>query len=420
MTSNGKMLQDVRVEEGKIVEIGSDLKVNDGEEVIDCTGKFILPGVIDVHVHLREPGGEHKEDFESGTKAASAGGVTMVLDMPNNSPAVISQKALEEKRALVNDKAQVDYDLYMGATFDPKTGKTNVGEFLKSDAVALKIYVGSSTGNLLVHQKEALEEIFEKVAEADRLICVHAEDEALIKEHMAQFEGEDDPIIHAQIRDDEVAYRAVKLVLHLAKKHGTRLHIAHLSTTKELREFEEFKSDRISCEVTPHHLFLNQLELREQGNFAKMNPPLRTEEDQAALMEGLRSGLVNMVATDHAPHTKEEKEKGYWEAPAGVPGLETMLPLLLDAVNHGELELEDVVRVTSEEPARVFELEIGLEKGKAANFTVVDMDLVQTVENGGSGARYTKCGWSPFAGHKLKGWPVMTVVKGEIVFGEAD
>lgn len=416
ITPNGKRRADLLVRDGKIVEIGENLGGEDAE-VVNCEGKFVLPGVIDVHVHLREPGGEMKEDFETGTKAAGAGGVTFVLDMPNNSPAITTRELLKAKRELVESKAKVGFDLYMGAEIR-EDGRTNVDEFLASDAVAYKVFVGSSTGNLLVDKKEALEEIFEKVAEAGRLVCVHAEDESLIQQNKKMYEEQDDPTVHGKIRNEEVAYQAVKMVLHLAKKYGTRVHICHLSTERELEEFKSFKSEKITCEVTPHHLFLTEKEMGCQGNFAKMNPPLRSEENCKALMEGLRSGLVNMVATDHAPHLISEKQQSYWAAPSGVPGLETALPLMLDAVNHGELELEDLARVMSSEPARVFGLKNKgrIEVGADADLTVVDMDLEQTVINGGPGARFTKCGWSPFVGRTLKGWPVMTVVGGRVCF----
>lgn len=425
VTPDGKKRADILMSDGKIGEIGENLaggdekKSADGAKmrVVNCDGKFVLPGVVDAHVHLREPGGEVKEDFETGTKAALAGGVTFVLDMPNNSPAVTTRELLKAKRELVGPKAKVGFDLYMGAEIR-ENGRTNVDEFLESDAVAYKIYVGSSTGSLLVDKKEALEEIFEKVANTGRLVCVHAEDEELIRQNKKMYEGQDDPIIHGKIRNDEVAYRAVKTVLHLAKKYGTRVHICHLSTERELVEFKFFKSENITCEVTPHHLFLTEEELKSHGNFAKMNPPLRTEKDCKALREGLRSGLINMVATDHAPHLISEKQQSYWAAPAGVPGLETSLSLMLDAVDHGELTLEDVVRVMCEEPARVFGLKNKgrLEVGADADLTVVDMNLEQTVANRGPGARFTKCGWTPFAGRTLKGWSIMTVVGGRIFF----
>jgi dihydroorotase len=416
VTPGGKRREDFLVRDGKIVKIGENLE-EEGAEVVDLNGKFVLPGVIDVHVHLREPGGEEKEDFESGTMAAAAGGVTFVLDMPNNSPAVISREELAAKRALVEPKAKVNFDLYMGAAIN-EDGTTNVDEFLASDAIAYKIYVGSSTGNLLVAHKDGLEEIFAKVGKTDRLICVHAEDEYLIRQNIIKYKGQDDPMIHGRIRTDEVAYEATKMVLHLAKKYGARVNICHMSTKRELDEFALFKSDRITCEASPHHLFLTEIELSKQGNFAKMNPPLRLKKDCNALMEGIRNGMVNMVATDHAPHLKSEKEKGYWDAPAGVPGLETSLPLMLDAVNHGQLTLEDVVRVMCAEPANVFGLtdKGRLEVGADADFVVVDMDLEKTIENNGPGAKYTKCGWSVFDGRTVKGWPIMTMLGGKEIW----
>lgn len=420
VTAGGRLRADVLVRNGRIAEIREGLSVSMGEasEVIDCAGKFILPGVIDAHVHLRTPGETYKEDFESGTRAAVSGGVTTVLDMPNNKPPITTRVALEAKRALASERGMfANYGFYMGACVD-SSGATNVDEFLDSDAVALKVYMGSSTGGLLVNHKEWLEEIFERAAECDRLVCVHAEDEALIREHTALFSGVDDPTMHPKIRDDEVAYRAVKEALHLSKRFGTRLHVCHVSTSRELREIEEFKSDRVSFEVTPHHLFLTCETLATRGNFAKMNPPLRMDADREALMAALRSGFVDMVASDHAPHTIKEKNGPYSEAPAGVPGLETLLPLLLDAVNHGELTLEQVVRVTSAGPVRVFGLEGRgrLDVGAAADLVVLDMELEQRVENSGPGARFTNCGWSVFEGRTLKGWPVMTVVNGRVVF----
>lgn len=423
ITSKGQEKMDILVKEGKVEAMGREEKMREiGHSLrsclVDCTGFFIFANVTDGHVHFREPGATQKENFETGSRAAAAGGITTVLDMPNNQPPVTSRAALAEKRLLISKKAYVNYGLYMGATFDPATGHTNIDEYLASDAVALKVYMGSSTGNLLVDQPLYLEEIFKKAAEKDRLIVVHAEDEALMKENLKRFEGLEDPTLHSKIRDGEVAYRSMKLALHLAKKYSARMHIAHLSTARELEEFAKFKNDRISCEVSPHHLFLTEAELAKQGNFAKMNPPLRTEADCKALLEGIRSGLVDMVATDHAPHTMEEKKQPYSKAPSGVPGEETMLPLLLDAVHHGDLTLEQVARVVSEGPARVFQLKSGgaLKVGGVANFTGVDMTAEHTVENGGYGARYTKCGWSVYAGRTLRGWPVLAVVNGKIVF----
>ncbi|HCW32685.1 TPA: dihydroorotase [Candidatus Peregrinibacteria bacterium] len=425
VTSLNQFKADVLIRNGIIVKIAPNLAVTGGK-VIDCANFFILPGLIDPHVHLRTPGSEYKEDWTTGTKAAAAGGITTILDMPNTLPPITSQDLLDEKREMISGKAFVNYGLYMGATIFAD-GKINVDEYLKSDAVALKVYMGSSTGNLLVDQTEWLEEIFAQAGKADKLICVHAEDESLMKQNLAQLklddpglENKNDPTLHSKIRDNKVAYSAIKHALHLAKKHGTRLHICHLSTQLELEEFVKFKNGRISCEVSPHHLFLDESELGRQGNFAKMNPPLRTSEDCKALMEGIKSGLVDCVATDHAPHTIQEKQQNYWLAPSGVPGLETSLPLLLDAVNRGELNLEDVVKVMYEGPARIFRLREdalaeSFREGTKANLVVVNMNLEQKVGNGSFGARYTKCGWSVFSGRLLKGWPVMTIVNGEVV-----
>lgn len=413
VTARGRAVQDVLIRDGRIERVAQDIE-GANVEVIDCTGRFILPGVIDSHVHFRTPGAEHKEDWTTATHAAFAGGVTSVFDMPNNDPAITTVDRLNEKRRFIEKGPHVNYDLYMGATLDHSNGQTNIDEFLASDAIALKVYMGSSTGNLLVDAPEALEDIFERCGKANRLVCVHAEDEALIREHTLRYEGQEDPRIHPRIRDEEVAHSAVKRALHWAKKYNTRLHICHLSSRAELEEFEKFRSERITCEVTPHHLFMDASALATQGNFAKMNPPLRSLEDGQALLAGIRSGVVTAVATDHAPHTREEKEQPYSKAPSGIPGLETMLPLLLDAVNRGDLALEDVVRVTSEGPARVFGVTSGVEEGLMANVVIVDMALTQKVRAGGPGARYTKCGWTAFEGRLLQGWPVTTILNGKV------
>jgi dihydroorotase len=411
VSSQGQQKMDVLIKDGKIAEVGEGLSTDGVEEVIEASGKFVLPGAIDVHVHLRTPGNEDKEDFGTGTQSAAAGGVTTVLDMPNNTPAVTSVEVLNDKKKLIEDMgSHVNYGLYMGAT------STNIDEYLNSDAIALKVYMGSSTGDLLVDKEEWLREIFEKAGKAGRLVCVHAEDEALMSEHAAEYEGQDDPTVHNKIRDEEVALRAVERAIKLAHEYGTRLHVCHVSTQKELELLKENASDKLSFEVTPHHLFLDEGALAFKGNFAKMNPPLRSIENGQALLKGIKEGDVDMVSTDHAPHLMSEKEQPYTKAPSGVPGLETAVPLLLNAVNEGSLDLEDVVRVTSEGPAGVFGLESGMAVGADANVMIVDMDLEQTVANGEAGARFSKCGWSVFDGMTLKGWPVLTFVNGQKVY----
>jgi dihydroorotase len=410
MTARGPLPLDLLVQNGQIVDMGKGLPAEGVDEVVDASAHFVLPGLIDAHVHLRTPGEEQKEDWTTGGRAALAGGFTTVLDMPNNHPPIISQEALKQKRSLVQPNALTHFDLYMGATAD------NVEEFLKSDAVALKIYMGSSTGSLLVDRLDTLEEIFKRVGETDRLICVHAEDQGVLAEARKRHGEGDHARMHPKMRPPEAALSAVQRALELAVQYNTRLHVCHVSTAAEVALLKSFCSERISSEVTPHHLFLDESALEDLGNKGKVNPPLRTLEDNVALLAALATGDIDIVATDHAPHLLEEKNQLYVKAPSGVPGLEICLALLLNAVNLGQLSLQDVVRATSTRPAHLFKLEDrgSLDIGQKADLVMVDMNLEKTVENGGPGARYTKPQWSPFAGRSFKGWPVMTVVDGEI------
>lgn len=389
------------------------------EIIKDCTGLFILPGAIDMHVHFRDPGSPEKEDFATGGVAALAGGITTVVDMPNTSPPTITAEAFKEKQKLAAQKSLVHTYLYMGFTGD------NIEEIKKvKDKIAgVKVYLGSSMGDLLLKDHAKLEELFKLGV----FVIVHAEDEVIIQKNIVQYKNEQDPAIHSVIRSRAAAYEGTKFVLHLAKKHDARVHITHVTTKEEIEELRKFmprsagkaasdiagQHSKITADVTPHHLFLTEAAYAQQGNFVKVNPPLRTKEDCETLWEALRDGTVQVVATDHAPHTKAEKMLDYWHAPAGVPGVETMLPLLLDAVNHGMCSLEDVSKFISANPARILGLSHKgrLEEGLDADVTVIDMEQERVV---GAGGYKTKCGWSPFEGRKLKGWPVMTVVGGKV------
>ncbi len=353
-----------------------DVSFEGGDEVIDGTGKFLLPGAIDAHVHFRDPGAPDKEDFESGTRAALAGGVTMVLDMPNTNPATITVEALEAKHAIARAKSQTHYGLFFGATRD------NLEEFRRAEnIVGVKIYMGSSTGNLLLDDPLMWEEFFRVAKEKNLPVVVHAETEAMIREGK---------------RDCECARMATEAAIALREKVGNRLHIAHVSCKEELALIRAHKVPELTCEVTPHHLIFTEED--RKGAFLKMNPPLRSSADREALWEGLRDGTIDCVATDHAPHTIEEKQKPMEEAPAGVPGVEFMLPLMLTAVNEGKISLERLVQVTSENPARVF----GLHQ---TGHVLVDLNLEKTLSQ--EDIR-SKCGWSPYLGHKIKGFPLKT------------
>jgi dihydroorotase len=396
--------KNIVVEKGKIAEIGEGRR----GDIIDASEKIVLPGLIDVHVHCRQPGAERKEDFFSASRAAAAGGVTTILDMPNTSPPTTTIAQLETKRALAASSV-VNWGLYMGAT------DGNVDEVRKARNIAgVKIYMGSTTGDLVVKDASAIREFLE----SGKTIVVHAEDEKLMQKNAEAYNESHDAAVHALIRSPEVAAAAVRSALALAEhsKGLRRLHVTHASTAGEMKLIAAAKKKLpVSCDVTPHHLFLTSVELTKQGNYARMNPALRGVTDVQAVWQGVIDGTVDCIATDHAPHTREEKEVDYWKAPSGVPGLETMLPLLLDVVNKGKLTLEKVSSLTSANPARLFGIsgkgKIAL--GYDADIVIVDMNLRKEVKNE---EMFTKCGWSPFNKWELQGWPVMTIVGGDIVF----
>ncbi len=383
------------------------------DRVVEAEGLAVLPGAIDVHVHFRTPGGEHKEDWDTGSMAALAGGVTTVLDMPNTDPPTTSLEALEAKRALVAPAARVNYGFFFGATAH------NAAEAARAENTAgLKIYMGSSTGGLLVHAEEALEHIF---GAYPGRIAVHAEDEQIIRAGSLKHHAATDPAVHALVRNPTSARRATERALSLARRHGRGVHICHLSTREELDLVRAAAAadPRITCEVAPHHLVLTDEALTRMGNLAKMNPPLRTKDDTEALWAGLAAGDVACVASDHAPHTLAEKAAPYWEAPAGVPGVQHLLPILLDAVHWGRLTLERVAAVTSTGPARLFGIQGKgrIAPGFDADLALCALGLARTVER--ADVR-SKCGWTPYEGMTLHGWPVATLLAGAVVYERGD
>lgn len=393
--------------------------------LIDIKGMHILPGLIDAHVHFRTPGMTAKEDWVSGSKAALAGGVTTVLDMPNTVPPTVDFRSLREKRVLVAKKALVNYGFYLGATLD------NLKELVKVKNIAgVKIYMGSSTGNLLVKDKEILEKFFAEAARGGKsgrkLLAIHAENEDCILAGAEKYANkvdaaQTDAAVHSLIRAPQCAYEAVKEIMHLAKKYGTRVHVCHCSTLAELDTVKKFKGaggvrgQQLSVEVTPHHLFLTEKDYPMYGNLIKVNPPIRGLIDQVALWDGIRKGLVDMIATDHAPHLLAEKMQPYAKAPSGIPGVQTMLPLLLNAVNDGKLSLQKVVALTSANPARLFGIKGKgqIKSGFDADFAIVNLNLPEKVCHH---YLWSKANWSPFHGWVLKGWPIMTFVNGELMY----
>lgn len=335
-------------------------------------GKVWIPGLIDCHVHFRDPGAPEKEDWGSGSAAALAGGVTMVLDMPNTNPPTTTVEALEAKRAVAKVKSKVGFGLFFGATRD------NLDEIRKAENICgIKIYMGSSTGNLLLDDPAIWEEVFKISKEKNVPVVVHAETESMIQ---------------AGQRDCECARVATEAAIALQNKIGNKLHIAHLTCKVEVELMRANKNPNLSCEVTPHHLLFTKED--QKDGFLKMNPPLRSKEDVEALWEGLRDGTIDCIATDHAPHTIAEKQSE--NPPAGVPGVEFILPLMLNAVNEGKLTLERLVELTSTNPSRIFGVPV---QGQV----LVDMNLEKTIRREDV---MSKCGWSPYESRNIKGWPI--------------
>ncbi|MFA7277975.1 MAG: dihydroorotase [Candidatus Gracilibacteria bacterium] len=404
---------DVVIHKGEIIEITPEYKEDVSKvKVIDCQGKFIFPGVIDAHVHMRTPGALYKEDFATGSMAAISAGVTSFLDMPNNVPPVITKNLLAEKRDMVSGQSFANYGLFFGATDD------NVDELKRiTNIPGVKVYMGETTGNLIVRKDETLEQIFSY--SHDRFpIVVHAESQECLDRFSAEYAGSDARSredFHSVVRPPECAREAVKHVLHLAKKFDARVHVAHASSAEEIEVIRKFKSENVTCEVTPHHLVFDTSSYAKLGSRAKVNPPLRTKEDVDALWDAIKDGTIDIVASDHAPHLLNEKDLPYEQCPAGFPGIETILPVMLDAANRGLLNLDRVAQLLSSTPARIFGIKNKgrIEVGYDADIVIVDMDLEKEVTNG---AMLTKCAWTPWDGMKLKGWPITTIVGGEIIY----
>ena len=398
---------DVSVINGVINTIGSEIP--DVGEVVDAEGLFLIPGIIDPQVHFREPGADHKEDLHSGSCAAAAGGITSFLDMPNNNPPVTTRKRMEEKKQLAAEKSVVNYGFFIGATPD------NLEELNAVENVCgIKIFMGASTGDLLVEDPDILESIF---ANGTKLIAVHAEDESILQANRKLMKDFDDVRVHSRIRDESAALSATKLAVRLSIKYLRRLHILHLTTEEECDFLRTLpREHHISTEVCPQHLMLTSPECYEHlGTKAQMNPPIRTKRHTVALWQALKDGIIDCIATDHAPHTLAEKEQPYGKSPSGMPGVETSLALMLDRVNRDLCTLPEVVYWMSESPAKLYKMhgKGRIEVGQDADLALINMSLKKKVTNG---KLHTRVNWSPFDGMELQGWPVRTIVNGQTVF----
>ena len=376
--------------------------------MIDAEGLFVLPGVIDDQVHFRDPGLTHKEDLHTGSLACAKGGVTTFLEMPNTNPNTITCEKLHEKLALAASKCVVNYGFYIGATPD------NVAELRQATRTpGIKIFIGSSTGNLLVDQQEALERIF---AETTLPICAHCEDEATVRANSERLGGGSTWTDHSKIRDHAAARIATARAIDLAKRHSHRFHVLHVSTADEL-DLIRNHGGLISAEVCPHHLFFNIDDYERLKSLVQMNPSIKTAADNEALFAALLDGTIQVVATDHAPHTLEEKNQPYPKSPSGLPAVENSLALMLDQVNKGRCSVEQVVSWMCDAPARVWDIvnKGRIAEGYDADLVLVDMKKTATIRNA---EQVTKSGWSPWDGTTLTGWPVRTIVMGQTVFAD--
>jgi dihydroorotase len=385
-----------------------NLSASSAAEVVDAKGLHVLPGVIDTQVHFREPGLEHKEDLETGSRAAVLGGVTAVFEMPNTKPLTTSAEALADKVRRARHRMFCDFAFYVGGT------RENIGDIPALEklpgSAGIKVFMGSSTGDLLVDDEPSLSRI---VAALSRRAAFHAEDEARLKSR-AHLRKPGDPSSHPVWRDPEAALIATERLVRLAEQHGRRVHVLHISTAEEMAFLARHK-DWASVEVTPHHLTLTAPDCYERlGTYAQMNPPVRDERHRQAIWAALTEGVVDVLGSDHAPHTREEKDHAYPDSHSGMTGVQTLVPIMLDHVNAGRLSLERFVDLTSHGPNRLFGLrgKGRIAVGYDADFTIVDLGRRQRISNAWIASR---CGWTPYDGVSVTGWPIGTIVRGQRV-----
>jgi len=404
--------RDVAITGGRIADIGS-IGAGSAAEAIDCTGLTILPGVIDTQVHLREPGGEHKEDMETGGRAAVMGGVTAVFEMPNTKPLTVTPEAHADKVARAMGRMQCDFAFFFGGT---RENAETLGENERLPGCpGVKVFMGSSTGELLVDDDEGIAKILKNIA---RRAAFHSEDEFRLEERKP-LRKPGDPSSHPVWRDAEAARLCTARLLRLARGAGKRVHVLHITTAEEMELLAQAR-DVATVEVTPQHLTLSAPEAYEHlGTRAQMNPPIRDEPHRQALWRALSSGVVDVLGSDHAPHTLEEKAKDYPASPSGMPGVQTLVPVMLDHVNAGRLTLERFVDLTSHGPARIFAIAAKgrIARGYDADLTIVDLKARRTITDEWIESR---CGWTPYDGMTVTGWPVGTFIRGSRVMWQGE
>ena len=409
MTPNGPELIDIACLDGRIVAMGALQSRWTADTQLNAHGLHMLPGVIDSQVHFREPGLTHKEDLEAGTRGAVLGGVTGVFEMPNTNPLTLWREDLQAKLDAAKDRAWCDYAFYIG-------GSGVNAEQLQAlenqpGCAGVKVFMGSSFGDLLADDEAVLRSI---VRHGCRRMAVHAEDEARLCERKAIVDASGDVCQHPDWRDVDSAFNATRRIVAMAEEVGRRLHVLHVSTAEEMQYLAGHKR-RVTVEVTPHHLTMAAPDCYQRlGTLAQMNPPVREQRHQDALWHAIREGVVDVIGSDHAPHTLEEKAKPYPHSPSGMTGVQTLLPVMLDHVHAGRLSLQRLVDLTSAGPARIFGIEgkgrIAL--GYDADLTLVDLAARRTIRNDWIASR---SGWTPYDGKTVTGWPIHTVIRGQMV-----
>jgi dihydroorotase len=408
----GRARADVGIRDGKFAAVGN-LSADQAGEVIDATGLHVLPGIIDSQVHFREPGLEWKEDLESGSRAAVMGGVTAVFEMPNTKPSTITPDLMEDKVKRGTDRMHCDFAFYAGAT---KENPSVLREMERMrGCCGVKVFMGASTGDLLVDDDEGVAAVLKVI---ERRAAFHSEDEFRLADRRS-LARDGDWTSHEEVRDATAAMQSTERLVRLAREAGKRIHVLHISTAQEIDFLEQHK-DVASVEITPQHLTLEAPEAYERLKaYAQMNPPIRGHEHRMGLWRGIAQGVADVLGSDHAPHTIEEKDRPYPQSPSGMPGVQTLLPLMLNHVAEGRLSLERLVDLTSHGPQRIFGL---AGKGRIANgydadVTLVDLDADREITQDWLAS---KCGWSPFTGERVRGWPVGTIVRGTAVMREGE
>jgi dihydroorotase len=409
---DGEGERDIAISGGRIAAIGA-LGAAGAGEVIDCKGLHILPGVIDTQVHFREPGLTHKEDLETGSRGAALGGVTAVFEMPNTNPLTVTEEAFAAKVKAGHHRMHCDYAFFIGGT------RENVNHLPDLERLpgcaGVKVFIGSSTGSLLVEDDESLRRIFKVIR---RRAAFHAEDEYRLNERK-HLRVEGDPSSHPVWRDETAALMATQRLVGIAREAGKRIHVLHISTREEIDFLRDHK-DVATCEATPHHLTLAGPEAYERlGTRAQMNPPVRDAAHRDGIWRGVAQGIIDVLGSDHAPHTLEEKAKAYPASPSGMTGVQTLVPVMLDHVNAGRLSLLRFVDLTSAGPARLFNIASKgrIAAGYDADLTIVDMKREETISDSWIASR---SGWTPYDGVKVKGWPVGTFVRGRRVMWQGE